>query len=335
MKRFGLILTIIFLFVVSPYVAFMQGVSYVNVSGPAGGYLAAPAADGLVSTSHFWSKFVQIFSTVLTGFSGMFSGSLIAAVIALALVVEMMTLYPAVNLQLKQKKIHLFHKKLVDRFHRGELTMSAGKRELDVLYSVNERIHKRGAMLFTSQMLVFLVVFAGLTLMSQAPMFLSGTFNSFNFALVSAPVGFSLPLLASLVYLLHSFVKIHLRQREDYIDARQVYTAVAVSLLFSVMIYYFASTLAILLTVFFLAQITFATMRYLIVEENSKEWGKYVQKELIKMLRTARLHKSKMERWSRIFHHLPVVRCFNSHLLEEAMSMSLAVVLFANAMMLI
>ena len=334
MKRFGLILTVIFLFVISPYVAFMHGVSYVKLSGPVGGYTTVPAADSLVSTSHFWGKFAQIFSTILTGFSGIFSGSLIAAIIALALVVEMMTLYPAVNLQLKQKKIHLFHKKLVDRFHRGELTMSASKRELDVLYSVNERIHRRGALLFTSQILVFLVVFAGFTLMSQAPVFLSSTFNSFNFSLISAPVGYTLPLLASLAYLLHSLVRIYFKQREDYIDARQVYFAVAVALLFSVMIYYFASTLAVLLTVFFIAQITFATMRYLIVEDNSREWGKYVQKELIRMLRTAKLHKNRVERWSRIFNHLPVVRYLNAHLLEEALSMSLAIVLVANALML-
>jgi len=334
-KRIGLILTTVLLFAVSLYVAYAQGVNFVDVNGPAGGHLAAPLEASLVSLSHFWSRFVQVFAIIFTGFAQVFAGSLMAAVIVLALVVELMTLYPAVNLQLKQKKIHLFHKKLVDRFHRGELAMSKSKRELDVLYSVNERIHRRGAWLFVSQLIAFLIVFAGLTLMSQAPLFLNGSFSSFNFALLSAPVGYGLPLLASLAYLLHSLTKIHLKQREDYIDVRQVYIALGISLIFSGMVYYFASTLAVLLTVFFLTQITFATMRYVIVENNSKEWSKYVQKELIKMLHSAKVHKNKMQRWTRIFHHLPIARHLNFHLLEEAASMSMAIVLLVNALMLV
>ena len=335
MKRIGLILTTVLLFAISLYVAFVQGVNYVNVNGPTGGHLAAPLSHDSVSLSDFWVQFLHVFSTILTGFADVFGGSLIAAVIVLALVVEMMMLYPSVNIQLKQKKIHMFHRKLVDRFHRGELTMSDSKRELDVLYSVNERIHRRGAWLFTSQLVVFLIVFVGLFLMAKAPVFLSGSFSSFNYALISAPVGFTLPLLASLAYLLHSLTRIHLKQREDYIDVRQVYIAVLVALLISVMVYYFASTLAVLLTVFFLTQISFATLRYIIVENNSKEWSKYVQKELIKMLRSAKMHKGKIEHYSRVFNHLPIVRHINFHLLEEAVSMSLAIVLVINAMMLV
>jgi hypothetical protein len=258
----------------------------------------------------------------------------VAAIVVLALVVELVTLYPAVNLQLKQKKIHLFHKKLVDRFHRGELTMSESKRELDVLYSVNERIHRRGAWLFGSQLLVFVLVFVGLKLAVQVPSALGGSFSAFNFALLSAPIGVSLPILASLAYLLHSLVKIHLKQREDYISMKQVYTAVALGLIGAGLVFYFASIFAVLLTVFFLTQITFATMRYIIVEDNAKEWGKYVQRELIKMLRTARIHKGKLEHWSRKFHHFPIVRHLNFHLLEEAVSMSLAFIMFLNGLML-
>ncbi|MBN2306617.1 hypothetical protein JXD20_01415 [Candidatus Peregrinibacteria bacterium] len=334
MKRIGVILTTVLLFAISLYVAFMQGVNYVDVNGPAGGHLAAVPAAGLENLSFFWSNFLHVFSVILNGFVQIFGGSLIAAIIVLALIVELMTLYPAVNLQLKQKKIHLFHKKLVDRFHRGELTMSDSKRELDVLYSVNERIHRRGAILFSSQLIVFLIVVIGLYLLSQAPLFLNGAFSSFNFALLSAPVGAFLPLLASLAFLLHSLTKIHLKQREDYIDARQVSTAVVFTLILTCMVYYFASTLAVLLTVYFLTQITFATMRYIIVENNSQEWCRYVQSELIKMLRTSKLHKNKIEHWSRKFHHLPIIRHFNFHFLEEAASMTLIIVLIANALLI-
>lgn len=334
MKRTGLILTCIILFAVSLYAAYVQGVNYVDVNGPAGGHLVAPLSATVTGFSPFLAKYVSIFAGILNSLSGIFFNSLVAAIVVLALIVELATLYPAVNLQLKQKKIHLFHKKLVDRFHRGELTMSASKRELDVLYSVNERIHRRGALLFASQMIVFVMVFVGLNLTAQVPSTLWNFFSAFNFALLSAPIGISLPLLASLAYLLHSLVRIHLKQREDYISMRQVYTSIGISLIISGCVFYFASVLAVLLTVFFLTQITFATMRYIIVENNAKEWGKYVQKELIKMLRTAKVHKNKVEHWSRKFNHLPIVRHLNFHLMEEALSMSLAIVMFANGLTL-
>lgn len=334
MKRTGLILTCIILFAVSLYAAYLQGVNYVEVNGPAGGHLAAPLSAAATGLGPFWAKYVSIFAGLLNGLASVFFNSLVAAIVVLALLVELIILYPSVNLQLKQKKIHLFHKKLVDRFHRGELTMSDSKRELDVLYSVNERIHRRGAWLFGSQLVVFILVFVGLSLTAQVPSALWGSFSAFNFALLSGPTEISLPILASLAYLLHSLVKIHLKQKEDYISMRQVYTALGLALLVSGLVFYFASVFAVLLTVFFLTQITFTTMRYIIVEDNAKEWGKYVQRELIKMLRTAKLHKSRMEHWSRKFNHLPIVRHLNFHLLEEAVSMSLAIVMFVNGLML-
>jgi len=333
-KRIGLILTCIILFAISLYAAYLQGINYVDVNGPAGGHLAAPLGTALTNLSPFWAKYLSVFAGLLDSLASIFFNSLVAAIVVLALIVELVTLYPAVNIQLKQKKIHLFHKKLVDRFHRGELTMSDSKRELDVLYSVNERIHRRGAWLFGSQLLVFVLVFIGLSLTAQIPSALWGSFSAFNFALLSEPIGISLPILASLAYLLHSLVKIHLKQKEDYISMKQVYTALGFTLMLTCLVFYFVSVLPVLLTVFFLTQITFATMRYIIVEDNAQEWGKYVQRELIKMLRTAKLHKNKMEHWSRKFNHLPLVRHLNFHLLEEAASMSLAIVMFVNGLML-
>lgn len=335
MKRTGLILTCIILFAISLYAAYAQGVNYIEINGPGGGHLAAPLDAELINLPFILGKFLYLFSGVLNFVTSIFGGSLIATIIIMALLVELITLYPAVNLQLKQKKIHLFHKKLVDRFHRGELTMSDSKRELDVLYSVNEQIHRRGAWLVLSQLLVFLLVFAGLALTAQVPSVLNGAFSSFNYAMFSSPVGISLPIIASLAYILHSLIKIHLKQKEDYLSMRQVYVAIAIAVLISGIVFYFASIFAVLLTVFFLTQITFATIRYIIVEDKSKEWGKHAQRELIKMLKSSKLHKNKIQYWSRKFNHLPIVRHLNFHLLEEAVSMTLAIVLVINGLMIV
>ena len=334
MKRIGLILTTILIFAVSLYVAYMQGVNYVDVNGSAGVHLAAPLNGSIASLSVIGMKFLSYFSNVVSALARVFGGSLIVAVVVLALLVQLITLYPAVNLQLKQKKVHMFHKKLVNRFQRGELTMSAGKRELDVLYSVNERIHRRGALLVATQLVVFLIVFVGLSLMSYVPSVLFGSFSSFNYALLSAPVGYGLSIMVSLAYLLHALSKIHFKQREDYIDARQIYVGLGIALVIAAMVFYFASTLPVLLTVFFLTLVTFSTMRYVVVEVNSKKWGKFVQKELIKLLHTAKAHKNKVQHWTRKFHHIPIIRYLNFHLLEEGASMSLAIIMVINGVML-
>jgi membrane protein insertase Oxa1/YidC/SpoIIIJ len=334
-KRTGLILTSLALFALSLYAAYVQGVQYLEINGLPGGHLVAPAGNSVTVLSHFWANYLNVFATILNGLANVFFNSMVAAIIVLALIVELITLYPAVNLQLKQKKIHLFHKKLVDRFHRGEITMSESKRELDILYSVNERIHRRGAWLFASQLIVFVLILLGLRLVAAAPSALWSSFSTFNFSLLYSPSGISLPLLAGLAYLLHSLVKIHLKQREDYISMKQVYTALFLAIVGATLVFYFASIFAVLLTVYFLTLITFATMRYIIVEENAKAWGKYVQRELIKLLKTSKLHKNKMERWSRKFNHMPIMRHLNFHLLEEAASMSLAIVMFLNGLMLL
>jgi len=331
-KRTGLIFTSLIIFAISLYAAYLQGVNYVEINGAAGGHLAAPFLV-VEALSPFWAAYLNAFAGLLKSLTDFFGGSLIASMVLVAFVVELLTLYPSVNLQLKQKKIHLFHKKLVDRFQRGELTMSEGKRELDVLYSVNERIHRRGAWLFISQVVIFVMVLRGLYLVAKMPTEVWGPFSPFNIALLNKPLGVSLPILAALAYLLHSLVKIHLKQREDYISMKQVYTALSFAIVAAAVVFYCATILPVLLTVYFLTQITFVTLRYVFVEERAAEWGKHVQRNLIHLLKTSRLHKNRLEHFSRKFNHLPFVRHINFHLLEEALSMSLAIVLVLNGMM--
>jgi hypothetical protein len=333
-KRLGLVFTTIILFALSLYVAYQQGSSYAEVTGVVGGHLAAPLASPTFGILGIKAWYLEFFAGILNSLTSAFGGSLLTALVVLALVVELITLYPTANIQLKQKKIHLFHKKLVDRFRRGDLKMSETKRELDVLYSVNERIHRRGALLVGFQILVFVLVLAGLQLVALNPSVLGGGSFIFNFALLAQPVSNTLPLLAALAYLLHSLIKIHVKQREDYISMTQAVMALTFALAASVVVYYFAGVFAVLLSVYFLTQITFATMRYIIIEENAKVWGKYAQKDLIKLLHTSKLHKNKVEYWSRKFNHLPIVRNINFHMLEEAVSMSLALVIALNGMSL-
>jgi len=75
-------------------------------------------------------------------------------------------------------------------------------------------------------------------------------------------------------------------------------------------------------------------LRYIFVEERAREWGKHVQRNLIHMLKTSRLHKNRLEHLSRKFNHLPLVRHLNFHLLEEAVSMSLVAVIALNGTVL-
>lgn len=328
MKRIGLLSTTVILFAVSLYAAYLQGTWYAFSSGLSG---TGVAAGPNVRLSFFWSVLMSVFSPILNGLTALFGGSVLAGMIVLALIVELVTLFPAVSVQLIQKQIHLFHKKLVNRFACGELSVSSTKHELDILYSVNERMHRRGAWLIGSQVLIFLLVFAGLYFTTQIPSAMPGTFETFKFAMMSRPVDFSLPLLAGLAYLLHSLVKISLKQREDYIDSRQVYAALGIAVVASGLVFYFAGAFPVLLTVYFLTQITFATMRYILVEENAQAWGRAARHQLIHLLRTSELHKNKLERVSRKFNHLPVIRHLNFHLLEEAMSMSLVLFILLSA----
>ncbi len=329
MKRKGLITSTALLFALSLCLAYLQanslGATSLGLTSESN--LLSGLQAGFTELSGFKLAFTNLFATVLNGLTSVFAGSLMAALIALALVVELATLYPAVNIQLKQKKIHLFHKKLIDRFHSGELSMGKAKRELDVLYSVNERIHARGAALVVFQAAIFIAVFSGLYMLSLHPTLLTGSFDAFSHALLAKPFSPVFPVLVAGAYMLHALVKIHLKQTEDYISQRQVFVALAIGILLSVAIFSLAGSFPVLVSVYFLTQITFATMRYLIVDENAKAWGKLAQRDLIKLLRSSAVHKTKVQHLSRKFNHFGFVRHFNFHLLEEALSMSLVLVM--------
>lgn len=329
MKRSGLILSTILLFILSLYIAYQQ--AYLPVAdGLNVAQTLTSAKPSALALSDFQGNILMAFKGFMNGLTLLFGGSLLTAVVILALLVELVTLYPAVRIQLKQKKIHLFHKKLVDRFRSGELAMSKAKREQDVLYAVNETLHIQGAALTLIQLAVFVFVLIGLYLLSQDASLFTGMFNSFTFALLAKPVASNLPVIAALSYLLHAFLKIHVRQQEDYLSQKQILVAIGLSVLISMAVFVFASNFSTLLTVYFMTQVTFATMRYLVVEEKAKAWGKMAQKELIKMLKVAEAHKNTLQHLSRKFNHLSFVRHANFHLLEEGLSMSLLFMLMIS-----
>ena len=288
------------------------------------------AQPSVLTFSDFQGNVLNVFKTLMNGLSLVFGGSLLTALVVLALLVELITLYPAVRIQLKQKKIHLFHKKLVDRFRSGELAMSKAKQEQAILYAVNETLHIRGSAMMLIQLAVFVFVLAGLYLLAQDASLFTGVFNSFTFALLAKPVTVNLPLITALAYLLHAFIKIHVRQQEDYLSQTQILVAIGLSILISIAVFVFASNFSTLLSVYFMTQLTFATMRYIVVEEQAKAWGKLAQRELIKMLQNAEVHKNKLQHLSRKFNHLALVRHSNFHLLEEGLSMTLLLMLAIN-----
>lgn len=323
MKRIGLIITSLILFAVSLYIAYGQAVDYSGLKPVAGGHLVSPVPFSFGQSGGFIANYSQAFSDLVNSLLPVLGQNLLLVLILLALIVELVLLYPSVLIQLKQKKIHLFHKKLVDRFAKGELSVSKTNHELNILYAVNERLHARGALLFLAQLILFSAVLLGLVSLNATPQLLSGQFSAFNLALLNQPVSFYVPLLTALAFLLHSLTKIHLRQREDYIAGAQVVIALIIAVIASTAIFYISGIMATLLSVYFITLITFSTMRYIVVEDNARAWGKKAQRDLIHLLRTTRIHKNKLEYASRRFNHLPVIRHMNFHLLEEAASMSL------------
>lgn len=326
MKKLSLVLTTLFLFATSLYLAFMQG----NVSTDAGQgtelHLSATDISPVVYTG-FKAYVANFFADVMNGLMSIFANNILLSIVALALIIELVLLYPSVRLQLKQKKIHLFHKKLVDRFAKGELSYSKTKYELDLLYAVNEKIHSRGAVMVVIQVVLFLFAFWGLYLLAKVPTLLQGSWNVFNFSLLSNPMDYGVPVIAGLAYLFHSLVKIYYKQKEDYISKTQSRVALLLGFVGAVVVYWFAGTFPVALTIYFVTLISFATVRYLFVEQNSRKWGKYAQRELIDMLQKVETHKDKFEYISRKWNHLPVVRYVNFHLLEEALSMSLGLMI--------
>ena len=276
-------------------------------------------------------KIVLTFAAnVMNALVGVTGGHVLAALVLLALFVELALLYPSVRLQLKQKKIHLFHKKLVDRFRVGELSYSQTESELGKLYAVNEKIHSRGAVLVILQVLLFLAVLWGLNLLTQSPGLFHGAWTVLNFDLLQKATAPLLPVLVSLLYFLHALTKIVCKEKADYISPTQTMMALLFAVLGSTVIYFFAGTFAGALSVFCAAIFAFSTVRYLIVEGHAQTWGELAQHDLIEMLRHAETSHDRFETFSQAWNHLPMVRYINFHLLEEALSMSLGLMLALN-----
>jgi len=325
MKRFGLILTTLTLFILSVYLAFTQGSASLSTP-PVEGTLHAVAASPLVYTG-FKAVVSKWFLAVMNSLLMLTGKSILLSIILLALLVELVLLYPSFRIQLKQKKIHLFHKKLVDRFGKGELSVSETEDELHKLYDVNEKIHHRGATMVLIQVALFFFTFWGLNLMVKAPGLLAGSWSILNFSLLNAPATYALPLIASLLYFAHACVKIYFKQKEDYISSAQVSIAALFAVIGAIVVYVFAGMFAMALTVYFVTLIAFATVRYIVVEQHARKWGQFAQRELMHMLREAGPHKNRFQYFSRLWNHIPIVRHINFNLLEEGLSMTLGLLL--------
>lgn len=325
MKKRNLIITALILFSVSVYLALLSGKIILTESSSAQAVIQ-PIVTPLIYTG-FKGKVAQSFALAFGSLMKIFGHSVLASIIALALLVELILLYPAIRVQLKQKKIHLLHKKLIDRFNRGELAVSATEQELHRLYSVNESIHHRGSWLVAAQLALLFFSFWGLNLIAKSPQLIQSSWSMTNFILLTKANGVWIPLLASLIYFFHALVKMYYKQREDYISGAQITLAFAFAVLGSIAVYYFATLFAVALVIYFATLVTFATIRYLIVEQHSREWGKMVQGELVQNLREAQPHQNRFQYLSRLWNHLPVVRHVNFNLLEEALSMTLGLLL--------
>lgn len=324
MRKRLLIITALILLVASLYFAFIGGrLMLLDVSPGAN---INPSASLVIYTG-FKGRVAQIFASVFAILMNIFSQSVLMSIIALALIVELILLYPSVRLQLKQKKIHVLHKKIIDRFNNGELSVSSTEQEMHRIYAVNEQIHNRGAILVVSQLVLFFFTFWGLNLIVKSPNLLQSSWSIFNFTLLSKAESFWLPVMASIIYLYHAGVKIYYREKEDYISASQTTTAFVFSILGAALVYYFASVFAAALIVYFATLVTFSTIRYLIVERHTRDWGQMVHKELVVALREAKGHRGRFEYFSRLWSHLPIVRHVNFNLLEEALSMTLGLIL--------
>jgi hypothetical protein len=326
MKKLGLIFTTLVLFSVSIYVAFMQGTvsSVIHQSAPEN---MAYAVQSPVMYVGLKAVVADSFAFVFNGLMYFMGHNILLAIVALAFLVELVLLYPSVRIQLKQKKIHIFHKKLIDRFNSGELSMSKTEDELYKIYDVNEKIHHRGALMVVAQVTVFFFTFWGMSLISNVPEMLSGSWNFLNVSMLVNPTGYALPLFVSMIYFTHAVTKIYFKAKEDYISAPQVTLSLIFSVIGSVIVYFFVGVFSIALSVYFLTLVTVATVRYILVEQHSRGWSKYAQKELIEMLHGAKTHEDRFQYLSRAWNHLPIVRHINFCLLEEALSMTLGLLL--------
>ena len=321
MKRISLILITLGLFAFSIYLAFSQG-SIPLVEKTTESVLIPIQASPLIYTG-FKAEVAKVFAIGFNSLMQITGNSVLLGIIILALLVELVLLYPSVRIQIKQKKIHTFHKKLVDRFNSGELSVSEAEDELHKLYDVNEKIHHRGAFLVIIQIIIFFFTFWGLSLMVKVPGLLYGSWNVLNFSLLTKTSGYLLPLLAGLLYFVHAMIKVYFKEKEDYISTSQTTMAVLFAVIGSAVVYLFAGIFAVALILYFVTLVTFSTIRYIIVEQDAEEWKRLAHQELIQMLLKAKPHRNRFEYLSRKWSHLPIVRHINFNLLEEALSMAL------------
>jgi len=192
MTKFTIIFATLILFAASLYLAFVQGgVSGESTQAPA--HFAASVDMSPIVYTGVQAHVANFFTTVLNVLMSVFGNSILLSIVVLALLVELVLLYPSVRIQLKQKKIHVFHKKLVDRFNSGELKSSETKHELNLLYAVNEKVHARGAVFVALQLMLFLAVLWGLNLIVKVPYLVHGSWNVLNFSLLSTPANYTLP----------------------------------------------------------------------------------------------------------------------------------------------
>lgn len=325
MKKFSLILFVLVFFALTVYLAFVAGgLSFSGPSEVVGGVHLAAAPLGYMG---YKAAVAKGFSVVLNSLLRLTGGSVLWAIILLGFLVELVLLYPSVTLQLKQKKIHLFHHKLVDRFASGELIPTETKEELYKLCDVNEKIHRRGAALVCLQILLFFLTLWGLSLTARQPGLIEGSWSVLNFSLLARPESALAPVAAGLFFLLHSVIKIYYKEKEDRISRAQIALAVSNALIGSAIVYFFTSVFPLALTLYCVTLAAFAAIRYVVVEQRSGQWMKLAHLDLIRMLREARPHTDRFEYFSRQWHHLPVIRHINFSLLEEALSMSLGLLL--------
>lgn len=326
MKKITLILVSLGLFSLSLYLAYRHGNPVADTAVQLRGAFEPMEASPLFYTG-LKGEIAKWFSVIFNSLMEITGKSVMLAIMALALLVELVLLYPSVNIQLKQKKIHLFHKKLIDKFNRGELSVNKTEDELHKLYDVNQRIHFRGAIMVITQLLLFLFTFWGLNLMVHNPNLLYGSWNIMNFSLLSKIDGALIPLVAALIYFVHSMTKVYYKEIEDYISPAQTTIAFLFAIIGSVTVFFFAGLFPLALTMYFVTLITISTFRYILVEQEVKKWGNYAQRSLIKMLKEAKPFKSRFAYFSAKWNHLPLVRHINFNLLEEALSMTLGLLL--------
>lgn len=301
------------------------------------GLSASESNLGLVATTleapngHLKVSF-GLFADFFYGILAFTNQNLFWGVLILALLVELVLLYPSAAIELKQKKIHLFHKKLVDQFRSGKLSLSKSKQELDVLYAVNEKLHRRGALLFTIQLVVFLWALLNLVRLTFHLPENWAALSQFDVMLLNFPQSFLIPIVVALGYFFHAIIKIYFKQKEDYIDPWQSRLSFFMSIVISALVFAFASIMPTVLSVYLLTLFTFSTLRYLWVQHHAKGWKKVAHRELVHMLIHTPAHKKGFSKWRVKLNHSAFMRHFNLHMLTEAASMSLVLGLVVIAL---